>query len=83
MLSAVMDVPASRAELHVSWSVPLDHSTLLQDGYLRYYPPDNIDVFAVRFGVLLGKPAIGSHRHCCTCQDDIGGTALQHVANLA
>jgi len=66
MLSAVIDVPASRAEL-LSACLRFDDRDNL---------PDNVDVFAMDLGVLLRKPPICGNCSCRTREDDVRWTVI-------
>ena len=67
MLSAVIDVPASSAELLIR----TDITQMISD---NVDSPNDINVFAMRLWILLCVPTIGGDCHCCTRKDYVGRT---------
>ena len=74
MLSAVIDVPASSAELLIR----TDITQMISD---NVDSPNDIDVFAMRLWILLRVPAIGGDCHCRTREYNVGRAGHRHVHN--
>jgi len=76
MLSAVIDVPASSAELLIR----TDTTQMIS---VNGNSPHDIDILAMRLWILLCVPTIGGDCHCRTREDDVGRTLHEQAHDQA